>query len=83
MVLAVRRDFNDLAAQCPRNGRVLALGVDDDNVIVGGECDICNGVLHGDGFARTGHAEIERMGRDQPFAVTDQKIFRDGVDTVI
>ena len=61
MVLAVRRDFNDLAAQCPRNGRVLALGIDDDNVVVGRERDVGNRILHRYGFARTGHAEIERM----------------------
>jgi len=83
MVLAVWRDFNDLAAQRPRNGRVLAFGVDDDNVIVGRQRDVCNGVLHRYGFARTGHTEIERMGRDQPFAVTDQQIFGNGVDSVI
>ena len=33
MMLAVRGDFNDFAAQRPRNGRVLTLGVNDDNVI--------------------------------------------------
>ena len=62
MVLAVRRDFNDLAAQRPRNGRIFALGVDDDNVVVGGQRDVCDGIFHCHGFARTGHAEIERMG---------------------
>ena len=83
MVLAVRRDFNDFAAQRPRDGCVLALRVDDDNVIVRRQGNIGNGVFHGHGFARTGHAEIERMGRDQPLAVTNQEIFGNGVDAVI
>ena len=83
MVLAVRGDFNDFAAQRPRNGRVLALGVNDDNVIVGRQSDVCDGILHGNRLTRTGHAEIERMGRDQPLAVTNQQIFGNGVDTVI
>ena len=62
MVLAVRRDFNDLATQRPRNGRVLTLCVNNDNVVVGGQRDVCDGIFHCHGFARTGHAEIERMG---------------------
>ena len=62
MVLAVRRDFDNFTTQRPRNGRILALRVDDDNVVVGGQCDVGNGVFHCHGFTRTGHAEIERMG---------------------
>ena len=56
VVLAVRGDFNDIAAQRPRNGRIFALGVDDDNVVVGGQRDVCDGIFHCHGFARTGHA---------------------------
>jgi len=83
VVLAVRGDFNDFAVQRPRNGRVFAFGIDDDNVVVGGQRDVCDGIFHCHGFARTGHAEIERMGRDQPLAVTNQEIFGNGVDAVI
>ena len=83
MVLAVRRRFHDLAAQCPRNGRILALGVDDDNIVVGGQRDVCDGIFHRYGFTGTGHAEIERMGRDQPLAVANQQVFGNGVDTII
>ena len=64
MMLAVRGDFNDFAAQRPRNGRVLTLGVNDDNVIVGRQSDVCDGILHGNRLTRTGHTEIKRMGRD-------------------
>ena len=83
MVLAVRGDFDNFAAQRPRNGRVLAFRVDDDNVIVRRQCDICNGVFHRYGLTGAGHAEIERMGRDQPLAVTNQEIFGNGIDSVV
>ena len=44
MVLAVRGNFNDLAAQRPRNRRVFALCVNNDNVVVGGQRDVCDGL---------------------------------------
>ena len=62
MVLAVRGDFNNLAAQRPRDRCIFTFCVNDDNVVVGGQRDVCDGIFHCHGFARTGHAEIERMG---------------------
>ena len=62
MMLAVRGNFDNLAAQRPRDGRVLAFSIDDDYIVVGRERDVCDGIFHCHGFARTGHAEIERMG---------------------
>ena len=83
MVLAVRGDFNDFAAQRPRNGRIFALGVDDDNIVVGRERNVSDGIFHCHGFTRTGHAEIERMGRDQPLAVANQQVFGDSIDPIV
>ena len=83
MVLAVRGDFNDFTAQCPRNGRVLALRIDDDNVVVRRQCDVGNGVFHRYGLTGAGHTKIERMGRDQPLAVANQQVLGDSIDTVI
>ena len=83
MVLAVRGNFNDLAAQRPRNGRVFALGVNDDNVVVGGQSDVCDGIFHCHGFTGTADTQVKSVRRNEPLAVTNQEILGNGVDTVV
>ena len=56
MVLAVRGDFNDFAAQRPCDGRVLTLCVNNDNVVVGGQRDVSDGIFHCYGFTGAANA---------------------------
>ena len=54
-----RGDFNDLAAQAFDQRAVLRFGVDDNNVVVRGQRDLCDLALGGKGFTGAGDAEDE------------------------
>ena len=82
MVVAVRADLHDLAAEGTGQGAVLALGIHDDNIVVGSERDIHNGGLHAHRLAGAGNTEIKSMGRGKQLAVTDNGILADLVDAV-
>ena len=71
MVGAVGGYLHHHPAPRPGNGAVLALGVDDDHLVVGREDHVVDGGFHAHRFAGTGHAQVEGVGGDQPLAVTD------------
>ena len=62
---------------------VLPFRVDDDNIVVGGQGDKGNGLLHGKGLAGAGHAQDKAVGVQQLLPVADQQVFGDGVDAIV
>ncbi len=68
MIERGRRDLNDLAAQAFDQRAVLRFGVNDNNVVVRGQCDFRDLAFGGKGFAGTGDTENE--------AVAVQKLLR-------
>ena len=82
VVGAVWGNFNDRSQQSPAQIPVFTLRVNDDNVVIRGKGHILNGGLHGNGFAGAGHAQVEGVRGDEPFPVTDEQVFGNGVDTV-
>ena len=82
VVPAVGGDFNDFPAQGAGQGSVLTLGVDDDNIVPGGEGHVLDRGFHSHRLAGARHAQIEGMGGDQPLAVTDQQVLADGVHPI-
>lgn len=52
-----RRDFDDFAAQAFDQRAILGFGVNDDNVIVCGQCDLRDLSLGCKGFTGTGDAK--------------------------
>ena len=78
-----RGDFNDLAAQALDQRSVLGFWVNDDNIVVCGQRDLCDLALGGKGFARAGDAENETVAVQKLFAVGQNKILGDGVLPVV
>lgn len=82
MVGAVGADFHHRSAEGPGQAAIFTLRVQDDNIVLRSKGHIHNGVLHAHGLAGAGHPQIEPMGRDQPLAVTDQRILADLMDAI-
>ena len=78
-----RGNFNDLAAQAFDQRAILGFGVNDDNVIVCGQCDLRDLSLGGKGFAGAGDAENETVAVQKLFAVGQNKILGNGVLPVV
>ena len=76
-------DFNDLAAQAFDQRAVFRFGVNDDNVVVRGQCDFRDLALGGKGFAGAGDAENEAIAVQKLLAVGQNKILGDGVLPVV
>ena len=83
MVSAVWGDLQDDPPEGPHQVPILALGVDDDNIIVGRQGDKGDKLLHGEGLAGAGDAQDEAVGVEEILAVADQKVFADGVDAAV
>ena len=79
---AARGDFHHCATQGPGDRAILALGVDDDNIIIGSQGHIFNRRLHSHRFAGAGNAQVKGMGRNEPLAFTNQQVLGNGVDTI-
>ena len=77
------RDLDDLAAE--RAGQVaeLRLRVKNQDVILGGECDLYKFLLGGHRLAGAGHAQTEAVAIQQLGAVGHDHILADGVLAVI
>ena len=69
-----RGDFNDLAAQAFDQRAVFRFGVNDDNVIVCGQCDLRDLALGGKGLAGAGDAENEAIAVEQFFPVCQNEV---------
>ena len=78
-----RGNFNDLAAQALDQRAVLRFGIDDNNVVVRGQRDLCDLALGGKGFARAGDTKNEAVAVEQFFPVCKDEIFGDRVLTVV
>ena len=74
---------DDFAAQRPHQRAILALRVDDDNVMVGGKGEGRDLLLCRHGFAGAGHAENEAVAVHQGATVADDEVVGDGIDAVI
>lgn len=69
-----RGDLNDLAAQAFDQRAVFRFRVDDDNVVVRGQCDFRDLALGGKGFAGAGDAENKAVAVEQLFSVCQNEI---------
>ena len=78
-----RGDFNDLAAQALDQRSVLGFWVNDDNIVVCGQRDLCDLALGGKGFTGTGDAEDKAVAVQKLLAVGQNKILGDGVLPVV
>ena len=76
-------DFNDLAAQAFDQRAVLRFGVNDNNIVVRGQCDFRNFPLGGKGFAGTGDTENEAIAVEQLLSVCKDEIFRNRVLSIV
>ena len=81
---AGRRDLHDLAVQMRDEGRVFALRVADQNVIVrAGKKHVCDLPLGREGFAAAGNAEDQTVGVFELLAIHHDHVVRQGVDPVV
>ena len=78
-----RGDFDDLAAQAFDQRAILGFRVDDDNVVVRGQCDFRDLALGGKGFAGAGDAENEAVTVQKFLAVGKDEILGDGILPVV
>ena len=69
-----RGDLNDLAAQAFDQRTVFRFGVNDDNVVVRGQCDFRDLALGGKGFAGAGDAKDEAVAVEQFFPVCQNEV---------
>ena len=69
-----RGDFNDLAAQAFDQRAILGFGVNDDNVVVRGQCDFRDLALGGKGYAGAGDAKDESVAVEQFFPVCQNEV---------
>ena len=75
MVHAVGRDLHHLAAKGAGQRAVFPFSVHNNNIVLRAQGHILYGTFHPHGFTGAGHAQIKGVGRHQPFAVADQRIF--------
>ena len=81
VVLAVGRDLDHFTAQGTGQRAVLPLGVDDDNIVVGGKGHVQDLRLHVHAFAGAGDAQNKSVGIGQFQSVADKGILGDLVDS--
>lgn len=74
MIGRSRGDLNDLAAQAFDQRAVLRFRVDDDNVVIRGQCDLRDLALGGKGFAGAGDAKDEAVAVEQFFPVCQNEV---------
>lgn len=74
MIGRSRGDLNDLAAQAFDQRPVFGFWVDDDNVVVRGQRDLCDLALGGKGFAGAGDAKDEAVAVEQFFPVCQNEV---------
>ena len=75
MVGAVGRELQHSPMEGPGCFPVLPFGVDDDNIVPGGQGDKSDKLLHGKGLAGAGDPQNEAVGVQEVFTVADQQIF--------
>ena len=83
MVRAGWRNFQYRPLQRPRQFAILTLGVDHNNIVIGGQGNKGDGLFHRKGFSAARHTQHEAVRVQQLLSVADQKVFTHGVDPVI
>lgn len=83
MIGRSRGDLNDLAAQAFDQRAVLRFRVDDDNVVVRGQCDFRDLSLGCKGFTGAGDAEDKAVTIQKLLAVGKDEILGNGVLPVV
>ena len=76
------RDADHLAAHSLRNHCVLALRVDDDNIVIGAGGDGYDLLLGEEGLARTGYAHKKSVAVEQALSVYGDQVLGDDVPAV-
>ena len=78
--------LGDTSRTVPWRARVrshIPFRVNDDDIIVGGQGDKGDGLLHAEGLAGAGHAQDKSVGIEELLAVADQEVLRYGVDAAV
>ena len=80
---AGRADLNNLAVEPANQGRVLCLGIADDDVIICNQEGVGNLTLGAEGFAGTGGAQNQAIGVLELLPVHHDEVLGQGVQTII
>ena len=83
MVLTCSGNVDNRTAHSFDKGRILSLGVNDDNIRISRKHKVCNFTFAGKGFTRTGHTQDKRITVQKTFAVGNNHIVADGILPVI
>ena len=78
-----RGNGDDLAAQRPHQRAILALRVDDNNVMVSGKGKGRDLLFRGHGLAGAGHAEDKAVAVHQRATVADDEVVGNGIDAIV
>ena len=78
-----RGDFDDFAAQAFDQWAVLGFRVNDDNIVIRGQRDLCDLSLGGKGFARAGNAKDEAIAVQKLLAICQNEILRNRVLPIV
>jgi len=77
------RNGDDLAAQRSDQLTIFAFGIDNNNVMVGRECQRCHFLLCRHAFAGAGHPGDEAVAVQKVSTIADDEVMGHGVDAIV